>query len=74
MWALSTPQLAATLAAALVAFESLNESGERLINETVFDTILILMTVTAVLGPVLAEIFSKKVANKQKKKESCDQF
>ena len=73
MWALSTPQLAATLAAALVAFESVNESGERLINETVFDTILILMTVTAVLGPVLAEIFSKKVADNQKKKESCDQ-
>lgn len=63
MWALSTPQLAATIAATLVAFESVNKSGERLINETVFDTILILMTVTAVLGPILAETFSKKVAN-----------
>jgi Kef-type K+ transport system membrane component KefB len=67
MWALSTPQLAATLAATLVAFESVNKSGERLINETVFDTILILMTVTAVLGPILAEIFSKRVAITDKK-------
>ena len=73
MWALSTPQLAATIAAALVAFESVNKSGERLINETVFDTILILMTVTAVLGPILAETFSKRVANNQKKKEGYDQ-
>lgn len=67
MWALSTPQLAATLAATLVAFESVNKNGERLINETVFDTILILMTVTAFLGPILAETFSKRVAITNKK-------
>lgn len=62
MWALSTPQLAATIAAALVAREALNASNEPLINETIFDVILMLMTVTAILGPILAERFSKKLA------------
>jgi Kef-type K+ transport system membrane component KefB len=63
MWALSTPQLAATIAAALVAYEALDSSGIRLINEMVFDSILILMTVTAIMGPILAERYSKRLAD-----------
>jgi Kef-type K+ transport system membrane component KefB len=58
MWALSTPQMAATIAAALVARESINSDGQALINETVFDIILMLMAVTAIIGPLLAEKFS----------------
>ncbi len=61
MWALSTPQLAATIAAALVAREAINSSNQPLINETVFDTILMLMAITAIIGPLLAEKFSKKL-------------
>jgi hypothetical protein len=33
MWSLSLPQLAATLAAALTAFQAQNAAGERLIDE-----------------------------------------
>ena len=62
MWSLSIPQLAATIAAALVAKETLNSSNEPLINETIFDAILMLMAITAVIGPILAEKYSKLAA------------
>lgn len=61
MWALSTPQLAATIAAALVAREAINKANQPLINETIFDAVLMLMAVTAIIGPILAEKFSKKL-------------
>lgn len=64
-WSLSVPQVAATLAAALVAFETFNSSGERLIDDTVLDTVLILMAVTVVAGPIMTKAFSKSVPSKE---------
>lgn len=62
MGALSLPQVAATLAAALVAFEAKNSAGERLINEPVINTVIILMVVTSILGPILTEQFARRLA------------
>ena len=45
---LTTPQAAATLAAGVVAFKTLNPAGQRLIDEPVINTILVLVIVTAV--------------------------
>ena len=53
MWSLSLPQVAATLAATLVAYQSLNPAGERLISEDVLNSVIVLMLVTAILGPVI---------------------
>ncbi|MBD2603470.1 cation:proton antiporter [Scytonema hofmannii FACHB-248] len=53
MWSLSLPQVAATLAATLVAYQSLNPAGERLISEGVLNSVIVLMLVTAILGPVI---------------------
>ncbi len=53
MWSLSLPQVAATLAAALVAYQTVNPAGERLINEGVLNSIIVLMLVTAILGPMI---------------------
>lgn len=61
MGALSLPQVAATLAAALVAFETRNSDGVRLIDEPVINTVIVLMVVTSVLGPVLTERFGKRL-------------
>lgn len=61
MWSLSIPQVAATLAAALVAYQTKNADGERLISKMVFDSILVLMTITTILGPILTELFAKKM-------------
>lgn len=63
MGALSLPQVAATLAAALVAFETKNAAGVRLIDEPIINTVIVLMVVTSVLGPVLTERFGKKLVS-----------
>ncbi|MEM8717835.1 MAG: cation:proton antiporter [Cyanobacteria bacterium P01_G01_bin.39] len=55
MWSLSIPQVAATLAAALVGLQT------GLINEVVFNTIIVLMLVTSVLGPLLTARFAPKL-------------
>lgn len=58
MWSLSLPQVAATLAATLVAYQSLNPAGERLINESVLNSVIVLMLVTAILGPIITARFA----------------
>ncbi len=58
MWSLSLPQVAATLAAALVAYEAVNPAGERLISEGVLNSVIVLMLVTAILGPVITARFA----------------
>ncbi len=62
MWSLSLPQVAATLAAALIAFQTTNTQGERLIGEPVFDSVIVLMLVTSILGPILTERYGKKLS------------
>lgn len=55
MWSLSMPQVAATLAAALAAYEV------GLISESVFNAVIVLMLVTSVLGPMLTSTFASKL-------------
>jgi hypothetical protein len=55
MWALTLPQVAATLAATLVAYDTRNALGQRLLDERMLNTVLVLLLVTAILGPVLTE-------------------
>jgi Kef-type K+ transport system membrane component KefB len=42
MWSLALPQVAATLAAALVAFQARNADGKELIDEPVLNTVIVL--------------------------------
>ena len=65
MWSLSLPQLAATLAAALTAFQTQNAAGERLIDETVMSAVIVLMVVTATLGPILTQRFAQRIARQR---------
>ncbi|NJM77992.1 MAG: universal stress protein [Acaryochloridaceae cyanobacterium RU_4_10] len=53
MWSLSLPQVAATLAATLVAYQTLNPGGERLVDENVLNSVIVLMVVTSVMGPLI---------------------
>src|SRR5215469_10286945 len=55
MWSLTLPQVAATLAAALVAFNTVNREGQRLVGRPLLNVVLVLMLTTAILGPVLTE-------------------
>jgi Kef-type K+ transport system membrane component KefB len=60
IWSLSIPQVAATLAPAIVAYETKNAEGVRLIDEAVLNTMLVLVVVTTILGPLLTEYFGRR--------------
>jgi len=52
------PQVATTLAATLVAFNTYDPVGQRLIDRRMLDVVLALMLTTAILGPVLTQQFA----------------
>jgi Kef-type K+ transport system membrane component KefB len=58
MWAITLPQVAATLAATIVGYSTLNSAGVRLLDEKMFNAVLVLLVVTSILGPVLTEMFA----------------
>jgi hypothetical protein len=61
MWSLTLPQVAATLAATLVAFDTRNPAGQRLIDERLLNVVLVLLLTTSILGPVLTEHFAPRL-------------
>jgi Kef-type K+ transport system membrane component KefB len=61
MWSLTLPQVAATLAATLVAFDTRNPAGERLIDSRLLNVVLVLVVTTSILGPVLTEHFAPRL-------------
>jgi Kef-type K+ transport system membrane component KefB len=60
IWSLSLPQVAATLATAIVAFQCKNAEGVRLIDQSVVNAVLVLVVVTSILGPILTEYFGRQ--------------
>ncbi len=64
---LMTPQVSSTLAVALVAYESMNVAGERLIDEALLNSILVLMVVSSVVGSVLTEQMGIRMVEVSKK-------
>jgi Kef-type K+ transport system membrane component KefB len=55
IWSLTLPQVAATLAATLVAHDTLGAAGQRLLDDRMLNVVLVLVFATSVLGPVLTE-------------------
>jgi len=58
MWSLTLPQVAATLAATLVGFQTVNAGGQRLIDERILDVVFVLIVVTATLGPIMTQRYA----------------
>ena len=58
MWSLTLPQVAATLAAALVAYDIFNPAGQRLLDGHLLNAVLVMMLTTSILGPILTERFA----------------
>ncbi|MBE9060637.1 cation:proton antiporter [cf. Phormidesmis sp. LEGE 11477] len=56
MWSLSIPQVAATLAAALVGYQA------NIINAQVFNSVILLMLVTAILGPLVTAQTARRLS------------
>jgi Kef-type K+ transport system membrane component KefB/nucleotide-binding universal stress UspA family protein len=61
MWSLSIPQVAATLAAAVAGYQAVNAAGDRLVSETVLNTIIVLMLITSIVGPLMTAKFAPKI-------------
>jgi len=61
MFALTVPQVAATLAVALVAYAAKNPAGRRLIDQPMLNATVVLVIVSSVLGLVLAEHAARRV-------------
>jgi hypothetical protein len=66
--ALTLPQVAATLAATLVAYHTVNLDGQRLLDERMLNAVLVLMLVTSILGPLLTERFAPRMLNAEARK------
>jgi Kef-type K+ transport system membrane component KefB len=61
MWSLSIPQVAATLAATMVAYNAINADGVRLLSEPMLNTVVVLVVVTSILGPILTRKFAARM-------------
>ena len=61
VWSLTLPQVAATLAATLVAHETLSATGQRLLDDRMLNVVLVLVFATSVLGPLLTERFASRL-------------
>jgi Kef-type K+ transport system membrane component KefB len=58
VWSLTLPQVAATLAATLVGFKTFDPGGHRLIDDRILNSVFVLMLSTAILGPVMTQLFT----------------
>ncbi len=67
IWSLTLPQVAATLAAALVAYKTFDPAGKRLVNEDLLNVVLVLMLTTSIIGPVFTERFAPRLVKESKK-------
>jgi len=65
IWSLTLPQVAATLAATLVAYRTVNRTGAHLLDDRMLNVVLALMLCTAILGPVLTEHFAPRLVRKE---------
>ncbi len=61
MWSLTIPQVAATLAATLVAYKTFNSAGQPLLDARMLNAVLIMVLVTAILGPVLTQLYAPRM-------------
>jgi len=61
IWSLTLPQVAATLAAALVAYKTFDAAHNRLIDSRMLNVILALMLFTSIVGPILTGLFAPRL-------------
>jgi Kef-type K+ transport system membrane component KefB len=65
IWSLTLPQVAATLAATLVAYKTIDRAGAHLLDDRMLNVVLALMLCTAILGPVLTEHFAPRLVKEE---------
>ena len=68
VWSLTLPQVAATLAATLVAYQTFNPAHQRLVDDRMLNVVLVLMLVTSILGPILTEHYAPRLVEQTPEK------
>ena len=63
MWSLTLAQVAATLAATLVAHKTLDSAGHPLIDNRILDAVFVAVLVTAIVGPLLTQHFARQLSH-----------
>ena len=63
MWSLTMPQVAATLAAALVAHRTVNAAGQQLLSGELLNSVFVLILTTSILGPMLTARFARRLVH-----------
>ena len=58
VWSLTLPQVAATLAATLVGFKTLDPAGHQLIDSNILNSVFVLMVSTSIIGPVMTQHYT----------------
>jgi Kef-type K+ transport system membrane component KefB len=61
LWAMSVPQLAATLAMTVVAYKARNPEGQPLMDAAVFNAVFVLIVATATFGTAMTERFAPRL-------------
>src|SRR5262249_14945130 len=61
MWSLTLPQVAATLAATLVAFRTVDPAGRRLLDTPMLNAVLVMVLTTSIVRPLLTEHFAMRM-------------
>jgi Kef-type K+ transport system membrane component KefB len=70
VWALTLPQVAATLAATLVGYDTMNAAGQRLLDGRILNAVLVLLLTTSILGPILTERFATGMLAQRAREDS----
>jgi Kef-type K+ transport system membrane component KefB len=63
MWSLTMPQVAATLAAALVANRTVNGASQKLLDGELLNAVFVLILTTSILGPLLTALFARRLVH-----------
>ena len=70
VWSLTLPQVAATLAATLVGFNTFDPSGQRLIDDRILNAVFVLMLSTSILGPVMTQRYTPLMVRSWRRTDS----
>lgn len=65
VFSITVPQMAATLASAVVGYQTTNARGERMLDAGFVNAVLVLVVVTCVIGPVLTERWARRANEEQ---------
>jgi Kef-type K+ transport system membrane component KefB len=72
VWSLTLPQVAATLAATLVGYKTLDPAGHPLIDQNILNSVFVLMLSTSILGPVMTQHYTPLMVSETKTKTGTE--